>query len=162
MIERNGRRWPLLGVVLGTVLLFGCRDPKKDEASPSVSSAPVATTPMAAPSASVAVADPPPTENVREEIDAGSDGGPRKLRRLVAAGAPDAGPGLVEAAPPSGPAPAPATEAASDLRRAKRPSTPMGDDLPFGGATGSASPVLKKAPMGADDPWAKPAPAPSR
>jgi hypothetical protein len=160
-MKRRGVRRGLLGFAFAFGALvsqasMGCRDPKREDAPAPAGSAAAATAPnvVASASASVAVAVAAPPESTKEEVvDAGTDAGKRKLRRLVA-DAPEAGAGAIVTETAQAPLQAPASPPA-DPRGAKQPSKPMGDDLPYGGSTGSAAPLLKKAPLPPDDPWGR-------
>lgn len=159
MKKRPGRRRSQLALALGSALLLlfsiACREAKKEEpsapdASPPMAAAVTAATAAPSESSSAAVGTRAPEPDKEESVDAGTDAGRRKLRRLVAATASGE---PVETAP-APPAPAEPT----DPRRAAGRPTPaqMANETPYGGsAAGTGAPVLKKTPLPNDDPWAR-------
>lgn len=125
-----------------------CRDGKRSD-DPNASSASIVAVP--APSTPVATDElMDASASAETDVDAGVDGGKRKLRRLGSA---------VDASAPELAAvatPAPAASTSADARGGRRGVKPMGDELPYGGAGASAAPVLEKKPLNKEDPWGKP------
>lgn len=157
-----------LGVVLAIALLStasamtGCKDAKRNDGSATDDAGIVQTSaaPVASSIDSAAIPTTArPSEETRDEPleDAGPDAGKMMKRRRVVGSVADAGPVTVEA--PS-PPPVSAVVVTTERRPGKAAMPLMGDDLPYGGAgAASSTPILKKKPLGDDDPWAKGAPS---
>jgi hypothetical protein len=158
------RRQCAIGLVLSGVAALSsvaCRDKGQDGPSTATSatSVPAVAAHDASPSnvptgVATTTSDGPSHEDDHQVAiaDAGHDGG-RKRRRL-AGGRSDAG--VIEP-PATEPAAAGTASAAAPEDTSRRKHGPMGDDQPYGGGSSgsSATPVLKKKPLGEDDPWAK-------
>ena len=143
--------------------MTACKDAKRND-GPATDDAGIVQTSAAPVASSIASAVIPttarPSEEAREEPfeDAGPDAGKVMRRRRVVGSVADAGPVTVEAPSPP-PVPSSAVVVATERRPGKAAMPLMGDDLPYGGAgAASSTPILKKKPLGDDDPWAKGAP----
>jgi hypothetical protein len=143
----------LVGVsCLALLTAFGCT---KNEPVPvldaGVNSATEPVTPPApSETASTPMAVRPPDEEPDTVADAGSEGGVRVRRRLIA----ERDAGVVEtlaAAPPT--PPTPTADPSSEPRRGKHLAAPMGNEQPYGTSAASAAPALTKTRLPDEDPW---------
>jgi hypothetical protein len=137
------------GLCVAVFTLSGCT---KNEPVPvldaGVSSTPAPTSPPApSEGAPTPAAVRPPDEPADTVADAGSEGGVRVRRRLLAGR--DAGGVETEAVP----SPTPSAEPSSEARRGKHLASPMNNDQPYGGPAASAAPALTKARLPDEDPW---------